>query len=276
MDEENNIETGQVDNTEAVVETTETTEGNSGSFLDGLDARYRNDPNFTKFNSITDVLDSYGNLSKVLGKDKAVIPQEGDDYESQMAEYMAKVGRPETAEDYGIEDINLADDGIEAVIETGAYKEIAHKLNMTDAQAKGVLEYYVNDIKDNQARAQEQAVEAKKSAEAELRKEFGVAYEESLQNANKIFNDMFPSLKGSSELTRDPDFIRDLVKLSKNFNETSLGKPGVSGVRTPSEAKSEKEAIMNSEAYTNPFHAEHNAAVDKYFSLLEMELASNS
>lgn len=277
MDDTNNGATGEVveaTTTEAV--TTETAQAEiSTSWLDGLSDGYRNDPNISKFNSPDALAKGYTEISKMIGKDKVVLPSgEGAEYDAQMDELFSRLGMPETADGYGLENIDLSEHGINATLETGDFAEVARQLRMTPEQAKGVLDYYVNDVTSKNAQSVESQNQSVNEARVALRNEFGAAYDESMAAANSIFKEHFPSLEGS-DLVRDPNFVKDLVKLSKNFGETKLGKMPSSGAKTPGEAKAEKTTLMQSEAYTNQMHPEHDAAVDKYFSLLEMEMAGN-
>lgn len=274
MDDTSNAEVA-VEATEATTDTTvdttvDTSAVATASWLDGLDVSYRNDPNINKFDSAEALAKSYTEVTKMIGKDKVVLPSgEGEEYDAQMNELYSKLGRPETAEGYGLENIDLTDQGVDAVLETGEYAAIAHKLGLTPDQAKGVLDFYVGDVTGKQAQQTEAANDAVNEAKVGLRKEYGAKYEENMQAATRIFDANFPSLKGS-ELARDPGFVRDLVKLSKNFGETKLGDSPVSGTKTPAEAKAEMSTLMSSPEYQDPLHPLHDAAVDRFMALIEM------
>jgi hypothetical protein len=271
MDDTNN-DTTDVDTTVDTDTTTDTTtDADAGNaFLNGLDVKYQNDTNLQKFTSAEQVLDSYTELSKKLGKDKAVIPQEGDDFNAQIEEYMSKVGMPETAEGYELKDIDLSELGVEGTIPTAELAKVARELHMTKTQVDGILNFYKDDVIANHNTSSEAVKEARDAAKVELRKEYGAKFDENIQKADAVFKEHFPSLANSG-LGNDAGLIKDLVKLSANFSEASLGKTNNSGTKTPAEAKADKFALMATPAYTDQLHPEHAATVEKYRALLAME-----
>lgn len=276
------VETNNTETTETIIDTqeTETTETTdtvdttspANSFLDGLDVSYRNDPNINKFESGDALAKGYTELSKMLGQDKVVLPKEGENYDAQMDELMTKLGMPENAEGYGLQDIDLKEQGIDAVIPVGEFSKVARDLRMTPTQVQGVLDYYKEDIINNNAQSAEQVNDAVNTAKVELRKEYGAAYEANMQAASGVFKNHFPSLEGT-DLANNPQFVRDLVKLSKNFGETKLGEAPKGGAMSPAEASAEKSKLMNSPAYTNQLDPEHDSVVEKVRTLREMEMA---
>lgn len=262
---ENNTET-EVDTTEVSPEDTNT---EASTWLDGLDAGYKNDANINKYKSLDEFVKGYSNISKMVGVDKVALPQEGENYDSQMDELMSKIGMPENAEGYGLEDIDLSEQGIEQIIETNEFAEAARALKLTKDQAAGVLNYYkedlVNSINQNKVAAEEQLA----TDRAGLRKEYGAAYEGNMQQASALFKNNFPSLVGSG-YENNPALVRDLVKLSKSFGETTLGETPKGEAMTPADASNEADKLMATPAYADPLHAEHEATVAKFRSLLEM------
>jgi len=270
MAEENNTKTEVVDTDTVDTPDVTPTETPTNGFLDNLDAAYKDDPNISKFKDINGLAKSYTELSKMLGSDKVVLPKEGENYDSQMDELFSKLGMPETAAGYDLKDIDLSEDGIDTVIPVEEFSKVARELRMTPSQVEGILNFYKEDIINNNAQTQEQVSEQVNQAKVALRKEFGAAYEANMQAANKIFEGHFPSLKGT-DLANNPNFVKDLVKLSKSFGETSLGETPKGGALSPQEASAEKLKLMQSDAYTNQLHPEHNAVIEKYRAYLAME-----
>jgi len=239
------------------------------NWYDNLDVGYKNDANITKYKSLDDFAKGYTSQSKMIGADKVLLPKEGDEYDSQMDEYFSKVGMPETAEGYGLENIDLSENGLEQVIETGAFAEAARGLRLTKEQAAGVMEFYKEDVINSITQNKEVATAQLATDRAGLRKEYGAAFEGNMQQATALFKNSFPSLAGSG-LENNPALVRDLVKLSKNFGETTLGNTPKGQAMTPADANVEADKLMLTDAYSNPLHPEHKGTVDKFRALLEM------
>lgn len=289
MDDTNNATTGQVNNDNQQPEVnnsdktpgsdvkidllnTETQKPASGSFIDNLSDGYKNDPNITKFKTVDDLAKSYTELSKMIGKDKVVLPTgEGEEYDRQLNDLYSKLGRPEKPEGYELKEIDLSQYGINEKLDLKDFSEVAHKSGLTTKQVNNIIDYYVKDIENSQRLREESSLESVAKSQSELRKEYGAKFDENMSFARKTFKEYFPSLQGT-DLTRNANFVRDLVKLSKNFRESVVGETPDSGTKTPSEAKAEKLQIMQSEAYTNPLHTEHQSAVERYRALLAMEM----
>lgn len=256
---------------------TEGGEGNDASFASTLGEDYANDSNFTKFNDVESLAKSYRELSKTIGKDKVVLPTEGEEYDAQLKAVMNKLGTPEGIEGYTVEKADLSEFGIEDAMDIDGFKAMALEANMTDAQANTLYGWYASEMKGKLAANKNALQESHDAAETALRQEYGDAFPDSLAKANKVFDQHFPSLKKlDKSVGNDPEFIKDLVNISKIFSESSVGDLPSTSSNTPAEAAAERRTLMNSDAYLQPAHMEHAEAVIKARELLKQELAGQA
>lgn len=120
-----------------------------------------------------DLLTSYRNLEKHLGGSKDIISLPGADAdETEIGEFYGKLGRPDSADKYTLQAPEGADKEL-----LGWYRETAHKLGLTDSQAKAL---YAEYSALGEARSTQAAEHAQVQAEAEiasLRTEWGKAFD---------------------------------------------------------------------------------------------------
>lgn len=102
------------------------------------------------------------------------LPKEGD--AAALAEFRAKLGVPEKPDGYGI----AAPEGINPAIATG-YAEAAHKFGLTPEQAKGVMDFAIN-----QPNPALDAGEASKT----LRSDWGSSYDANLTYADRAMKEL--------------------------------------------------------------------------------------
>jgi len=249
-----------VESPSLVAETTQ--QPTAVSFLDGLDVSYKNDPDINKFKSTDELAKGYKNLSKTLGKDKAVIPS-ADDKEG-LKSYLSKIGLPETSEGYNLE--TKAHEGVE-FNELDGFKNLAHSENLTQSQAQGLMDWYTTNKIAEFNNSNEKMLEGQASSAKALREEYGQAYDEKISRAQGFFKDNFAGTFSDPEVMKvigsNPSFIKDLVNLNNKFSEGSFGGVQKANTLTPAEAKAERQTLMQSDAYMNSRNPAHKATVEK-------------
>ena len=129
--------------TETKPEVTTTTTTTTSSWKDSISEAYRNDPNIEKFTEIDALAKSYINATRMIGQDKMVVPNKNFT-EDQWEEAYIKMGRPDSAEKYSLDfksDVVSLD---EQAIKN--FQEQSFKLGLNNEQAKGVLDFYKNNM----------------------------------------------------------------------------------------------------------------------------------
>ena len=121
-------------------------------------------------------IESYRNLEKFAGGSKSLVELPGPDAPPEkMAEFYARLGRPESPDKYGIEAPQGADPEL-----VGWFKTAAHKHNLTDAQAKGVFADY-NEMAGGKMQAMEQQSAAdSEKAITDLKREWGQTFDKQI------------------------------------------------------------------------------------------------
>ena len=143
--------------TETKPEVTTTTTTTASSWKDSISEAYRNDPNIEKFTEIDALAKSYINATRMIGQDKMIVPNKNFT-EDQWEEAYIKMGRPDSADKYSLDiksDVVPLD---EQAIKS--FQEQSFKLGLNNEQAKGVLDFYKNNM---EAQTQQAKVDAETS-----------------------------------------------------------------------------------------------------------------
>ena len=134
---------------------------------------YKEEKSLQNFSNMNDFVKSYLHSQKLVGADKIPVPNKMATDEDWNAVY-ERLGRPETPDGYKYElpkETKLEESTLKA------FSEEAHKLGLLPKQAQGIINYYNSIAEQSEQAAQVNEEAARASAEAELRKEYGPAYD---------------------------------------------------------------------------------------------------
>lgn len=210
-----------------------------------LSEEYRNHPSIQKFNDANGLAKSYLNLESMMGQEKIPVPKGVDD-SNAWEMYRKAFNVPEVAENYNIKIEGVEDEKL------GVFKELFHKHNIPQDTAQALTDAYVEDIKGIFAHQDQLKQVAMENATNELKKEWGLKYEENLKTARNFLEKM----AGNEEdykyfegvIGNDAKFIKLLSKMGESISEGSLGgfESQTGGfVKTPKEAEAELNSILN-------------------------------
>ena len=210
-----------------------------------LSEEYRNHPSIQKFNDANGLAKSYLNLESMMGQEKIPVPKGVDD-SNAWGLYRKAFNVPEAAENYNIKIEGVEDEKL------GVFKELFHKHNIPQDTAQALTDAYVEDIKQLFAHQDQLKQVAMENATNELKKEWGLKYEENLKTARNFLEKM----AGNEEdykyfegvIGNDAKFIKLLSKMGESISEGSLGgfESQTGGfVKTPKEAEAELNSILN-------------------------------
>ena len=210
-----------------------------------LSEEYRNHPSIQKFNDANGLAKSYLNLESMMGQEKIPVPKGGDD-SNAWGLYRKAFNVPEAAENYNIKIEGVEDEKL------GLFKELFHKHNSSQDTAQALADAYVEDLKGLFAHQDQLKQVAMENATNELKKEWGLKYEENLKTARNFLEKM----AGNEEdykyfegvIGNDAKFIKLLSKMGESISEGSLGgfESQTGGfVKTPKEAEAELNSILN-------------------------------
>ncbi len=210
-----------------------------------LSEEYRNHPSIQKFNDANGLAKSYLNLESMMGQEKIPVPKGVDD-SNAWGLYRKAFNVPEAAENYNIKIEGVEDEKL------GVFKELFHKHNIPQDTAQALTDAYVEDIKGIFAHQDQLKQVAMENATNELKKEWGLKYEENLKTARNFLEKM----AGNEEdykyfegvIGNDAKFIKLLSKMGESISEGSLGgfeRQTGGFVKTPKEAEAELNSILN-------------------------------
>ena len=225
--------------------------------------------------SFENVLGSYHNLEKMVGADKAgrTITLLGDDASSEERDaYFNKLGRPESAEQYSVA---LPEGAIDDT-RLNMMRNKAHELGISDAQFSGLAEADAAYLSATQQGMTDKAAVSAVDAEAQLRTEWGAAFDLKVASidvaAHKLgmSEDQLNGLREAMGPVEAMKFVDGLnTKMGDhNFDE---GEKIIPGHKTPEQAEEEfKQLKMNKEfmdAWMDGMRPSHKTAVEKKAAL---------
>lgn len=201
------------------------------------------------FTKTQDLLDSYVALEKFRGipQERILALPEGGNFDSPEGRaLLEKLGMPKDAKGYALE----------VPKETGDPKfsewaqEAFHKRGLTKAQAEGINADW-NAMRAEQVKAYQENLEASaKNADAALRKEWGMAYEQ-----NRVVADAGAKNAGiTAEEYRslgmalgNEKAMKLLHKIGASTGESSFisGRPAPDGTLAPNQARLKRDALLN-------------------------------
>lgn len=223
----------------------------------GLVDELKNDPSIAQIKDINSMVKSFIHAQRMIGANKVVVPGAKASPDEWDAFYRA-VGRPDTPEGYNLDgpkDEKAA--GYEAYKQ---FRDTAHKAGLTNTQAASVLDFLTNLGESEYARVEASMKEQRELAAAELRKEWGLAYDKNKAIANRLVKAFGGDEKSQQALADAMNGNPQMVKFcaaigSKLLEDNLLGEVGGSGALSPAEAKAQVDAIMR-----DKFHPYHNAS----------------
>ena len=236
--------------------------GEEKSWTDDLDPEYRDDPSISKYKSANEMAKGVKNLVSKLGADKIASPK--DDWtKEQWAEFYDSTGRPA---EYNFEAVSVpepmqGDDGGDI------FKEMAHEHGLSQKQAEGIFQTYLNKANENIEKAKTEQAEQRVEARTELRKEWGAKYPANMKLASKTFMEEATEEQKAKFIkygwADDPDVIKLFAKLGGERSEDVIGDGTIAdGVKTPDEAQQAIAEIKGNKEhpYFIKGHPEHEIA----------------
>ena len=245
-----------------------------------LDPSIKEHPSLKNFKNEGDLAKSWVEAQKLIGRDK--IPVLGE--KATKADWdvvFDRLGRPKTADGYAIPEVKFPE-GYPAPSKefNEALKTKAHELGLLPGQVNELYNWFMGNEVDNFNKHAQGRQEQRVSGENALRKAWGAAFEQNYavaeQAVNKYGTEGFVEKLKQSGLNNDPDMIKFIADMAKNFSEDKItGKP-MGLTLSPDEAKAEI-AKLQSDAMKDKKHVmnnkhdpEYQLFLNKWKSLHEM------
>lgn len=246
------------------------------SFIDSLPEDIRGESSLQNFTDAGQLAKSYIHAQRMVGADKMPVPTKNftdDDWK----ETFTKLGVPASPDKYDV-NYNLQEGANDQPVKD--FISHAHTLGLLPKQLQGVLDYYGNLEQTSLDNAQKDQELNRVNNETALRKEFGLAYDKKLNQANDVFKNFFAEelaevkLQDGTSIGNHPGFIKALATMSEKFSEDTIsaGQESAGGLLTPQEAQKEVSKIMGDlkHPYWIKEHPNHDAAVKEVADLNNM------
>jgi len=248
--------------------------------IEGIDTDLVSDPSLKAINNVGDLVKSYVNAQKLIGKDKVILPTEKSS-EVEWNQFWTKMGKPEKAEDYKFE---LGEKPSFDENFMGKFAELANKHNILPGQAQALIkelnEYELSQDQNFQTDIQQRVDEAK----TQLKGEWGDAYSSNVNRAAEVVKEF-----GGEEMLNhfkqtgygsDPKFLQFLVKIAgttmgeDNINPSEGNQTGM----TLDEVERRINEAYGDASYTDSSHPDHKrkvAEVQKLFQTMHKYQSSS-
>ena len=253
---------------------------NPESWREALPEDLRGEASLDVIKDFPTLIKNYVSAQKMVGADKVVVPGEAAT-EEEMNTYFTALGRPKTADEYGVKAPDEMPEGFNYSEDLAkAFTAEAHKLGMTTKQANGIFNWYNNNQIDAFTGMRKEGEENKQNAELALRKEFGQAYDDKIANAKTLLrkfadDDIFKHIEESG-IGNDPNVIKLMARIAQEFSEDRLKGEGTGtfGHMSAEEAQAKLNELDLDKEFTDAYysrkHPGHKAAVERRFAIQQI------
>ncbi len=178
-----------------------------------------------KFTSPADVVKSYAELERKLGRSVEIPDAHASDEE--RAAFHKRLGVPESADGYDLAVPDVGRDG-DADARLARYSHLAHEIGLTPQQAQAAVDWYYQEIAaateaqaGQHARDAETAADTTADLEADLRKEWGSDYDRNMEYGRRALT-TFGDAETVDKLERivgDKQVVRMLARIGRRMGE---------------------------------------------------------
>lgn len=225
-----------------------------------------------------DVIKSYGELEKMVGGEKIVLPKkdkDGNYAKGELERFLSAVGLPKDATGYKV---NMPE-GLSINGETlAAFLAKAHQQGLLPHQVQFMMDELAGIVKQGTDAQKENAEKAHNEAALNLRTKWGMSYDQNKSIANKVLQGFAPDKNKLADIVsrygNDPILIELLANVGKGMSEDSLSAAGMRGqLLDPASADAEIKKIMSDKTspYWNATHPDHKYWVNRMTELYKMK-----
>ena len=243
---------------------------------DSLPEDIRADPSLKDIKDVGSLAKGFVHAQKAVGNNVA-IPSKDAPQEDWDA-FFSKSGRPESADKYDFSKLEKVE-GVEIPAEAAkSFNETAHKLGLSQRQAAGLMDYYQKLSGESAGQIAQMQSQDREASVADLRKEFGAAFDERLSQAKdavKHFGgDQLLQVLDETGLGNNPDLVKAFAKIGKAMGDDELfgsGQETGGGKLTPAEATRQMDALRGDKDFMlNYFNAEKPGHEDAKRKMTEL------
>ena len=203
-------------------------------------------------------VESYRNLEKLLGADKAgnavVIPKADADTKEWNAVF-DRLGRPSEPAGYKV---TLPEGGDQNFHNTSLSK--MHELGLTKAQGENLMNWYNQTVSQQMQQMETQRVESFNAEEAQVRSEWGAAYTQNLASAQAaarglgLNSDTIDALSGALGHKATMNLLAQIGgKLGEDKFVSGDLNTSFGNAMTPAQAKAQIQGLMSDRDFTSKY-----------------------
>ena len=276
------VAAGTVQTADVAPEAGATTETAPESWLSSFPDDLKENPTLQRFDSVESLARGLVETKALVGKKGVIHPGENATPD-QLNDYYTQLGRPETVEGYGLDEIEIPEvlqpswnqEGVNAVVSEmfakGASKEVVQTAvaKMAEIQAAGISE------------ANQTIGEYKTKAAEALQKEWGGAYKGKLEAAQGAFREAAALAKVSKEdveaiigpdggrMADNPAMLRLFAAIGEAGGEHSfVGEASRRTGMTPAEAMQRVQEIEADKGYVDAGDPRHTMLIEQHLDAL--------
>jgi len=249
----------------------------SGSWRDALPDDIRDHQSLQNISDVGSLAKTMIHAQSMVGAEKIPVPGKwatDDDWE----QVYTKLGRPDAADGYEL-DLGESEVNEEFV---GSFRDAAHKAGLTPRQAQQLVGWY-NDqgALGGEGGAQIDVQAARATAEADLRQEYGNAYDDRLKLGDNLIGEfgeeglMDLRLEDGTPLINNAAFVKTIINAAHYIN-SSISEDKLVGdsgsAMTPAEADQKIQELMRPDGpYWDGRHPMHESYVQQVLELHEQK-----
>jgi len=195
--------------------------------FDSLDDDVKNDPNISKYKgNFVNMAKGHIELAKLVGRKGVIVPAENATDEERSTFYNS-LGRPETADAYKLAPLENAHKELITTPETEKeYKELAHKIGLTQAQAEALNTWQATRLNQALINRDKAETEAMNEAVKALRQEWAGQFDANTALANKVVLKFGGqgAIDAFGDLGNNPAVMKFLANIGKKISEDALNR----------------------------------------------------
>jgi hypothetical protein len=252
-------------------ETPVTPETVSTDWKASLSDEVRADKSLENIKDIESLAKSYVHAQKMVGADKIPVPNKFATEKDWDAVY-EKLGRPKTADEYKFESQDVNQDGLKS------FATAAHKMGLLPNQANEMVKWYQENVAAETNAKNATAEKARTDAVSDLKKEYGLAYDQKLKAASSMAKQYVAAevldapMADGSKLGDNPAIIKAFATLAEKMGEDQFVNPSGPTFLTPQAIdKQIGDLTAPNSAYWDKMHPNHEAAVEEVLALREQK-----
>ena len=245
-----------------------------GNWRDSLPDDIREHASLATINDVNGLAKSYVHAQSMIGADKIPIPGKWADDED-WSEVYSRLGMPSDSNDYELEtgEAEIDDDFMEW------FRGTAHSAGLNNRQAQMLTQAYIDLAGETEGAGTVDTEQGRVQVEADLRKEYGNAYEERLERGNGFVDEFAEEgltelmLADGTPLRNHPAFVKTLIKAASYIHD-NISEDAVVGNKdtismTPGEAQSQVNELMRPDSpYWDRRHPMHEQMVQQVQELM--------